>query len=224
VAVHVTLEIVEPPTVDRLYFWALQVDFIDNGRAAGGAHLGLQYHPQYPGRTAVNWGGYDPAGQILAGTTSRLAGAIGNPHTRNLAWRPGRPYRLGIELAPPGEQPGDGRTAWRGTVVDLLDGTTVVVRDLLPRGRRLVRPMVWSEVFARCDHPPVRVQWSDLEAFADDGRRLLPRAAVTNYQRPEDGGCANTNSWVEGTTLVQRTNTARSTAQGTRLALGGGGP
>ncbi|MCX6523597.1 MAG: hypothetical protein NTX58_02345, partial [Actinobacteria bacterium] len=45
-AVAVTLEILEPPSVERLYFWALQADFADeNGRHGGGAHLGLQWHP-----------------------------------------------------------------------------------------------------------------------------------------------------------------------------------
>ena len=55
--VSVTLEVLQPPTVDRLYFWALQADFAtgDAGRRpAGGAHLGLQWHPQHPGSTAVN--------------------------------------------------------------------------------------------------------------------------------------------------------------------------
>lgn len=224
VAVGVTLEVVEAPRADRLYFWALQVDFSDRGRAAGGGHLGLQHHPQYPGRTAVNWGGYDAAGQVLAGGASRLPGALGNPHTRNLTWRPERPYRLAVGLAPPDEQPGGDVTAWRGTVTDLVDGTTVVVRDLLPRGNRLVRPMVWSEVFARCEQPPVEVRWSEPWATTEDGRTLRPTAAITNYQRREDGGCDNTCSWVEGGRLVQRTCTERTTASGVRLPLPPPGP
>ncbi|HNE38225.1 MAG TPA: hypothetical protein PKZ82_17065, partial [Microthrixaceae bacterium] len=79
--VSVTLEVLQPPTVDRLYFWALQADFAtgDAGRRpAGGAHLGLQWHPQHPGSTAVNWGGYRPGGGELSGTVSALPSALGN--------------------------------------------------------------------------------------------------------------------------------------------------
>ena len=221
VAVAVTLEVAEPPSVDRLYFWALQVDFTNGGRAAGGGHLGFQHHPQYPGRTAVNWGGYDAGGAILPGTASRLPGALDNPHTRNLAWQPGRPYRLAVGLAPPDEQPAGGATAWRGTVTDLVDATTVVVLDLLPQGSRLVRPMVWSEVFARCEQPAVEVRWSDPWALTDAGQTLRPGAVVTNYQRREEGGCDNTCSWTDGDQLVQRTCTERRIPQGTRLPLAG---
>ena len=97
VEVAVTLQVIDPPTVDRLYFWAVQADFGDErGRAAGGGHLGLQWHPDYPGCTAVNWGGYDAAGRILDGTASALPSALGNPHTRNYTWRAGVPYRLSI--------------------------------------------------------------------------------------------------------------------------------
>ena len=39
--VAVTLEVVEPPAVDELYFWALQVSFFEGGRHTGAAHLGL---------------------------------------------------------------------------------------------------------------------------------------------------------------------------------------
>ena len=42
VAVEVTLEVVEAPVVDRLYFWALQATFNDATTDHGGAHLGLQ--------------------------------------------------------------------------------------------------------------------------------------------------------------------------------------
>jgi hypothetical protein len=222
VAVAVTLEVVDPPTVPRLYFWALQVNFVEHGRAAGAGHLGLQHHPSYPGATAVNWGGYDASGRILDGTGSRLAGSLGNPHTRDLPWEAGRPYRLEVGLAPGHEQPGDGRTAWRGTVTDLQTARHVVVRDLLPHGSRLVRPMVWAEVFARCEHPATEVRWSEAVAITAEGQRVEPRAATTNYQRHEDGGCANTDSWADGAALVQRTNSARTTAQGSRLVLGDG--
>src|SRR5436190_306010 len=65
--VAVTLEVVEPPVVDELYFWALQVSFVDGDRHVGGAHLGLQWYSPHPGSTAVNWGGYRDAGGELDG-------------------------------------------------------------------------------------------------------------------------------------------------------------
>ena len=217
VVVRATLEVAVPPAVGRLYFWALQVDFTDGGgHRGGGAHLGLQWHPSYPGSTAVNWGGYGPAGGVLDGTESPLAGTLGNPHTRDFAWEANRAYRLAIEPAPPEEQPGRGRTAWRGSVTDVLTGETTVVRDLLPAGSRLTRPMVWSEVFAACDHPSVEVRWSELQAFDDSWQLRRPRAVSTNYQRYGDGGCANTESTVEGGVAVQRTNVARVAGSGTR--------
>lgn len=219
VSVAATLEVSEAPTVERLYFWALQADFVEGGRRGGGAHLGLQFHPSYPGGRAANWGGYDQAGNILDGTASALASTLGNPHTRDFPWRAGQPYRLVIEAAPAADQPRDGRTAWRGSVTDLADGRRTVIRDLLTRGSRLVGPIMWSEVFARCEHPPAEVRWSDLRAVTAGGEELRPAAVFVNYQRHEDGGCANTCSWVDGDQLVQRTSTPRVTAQDSRLPL-----
>src|SRR5438105_4146046 len=60
------LEILYPPRVDALYFWALQVSFVDpDGTDHGAGHLGLQWSAQFPGKTAVNWGGYTPQGVEL---------------------------------------------------------------------------------------------------------------------------------------------------------------
>ncbi len=58
VEVSAVLEIVVPPQVPALDFWALQVDFLAGDRFRGGAHTGLQWNRRYPGYTAVNWGGY----------------------------------------------------------------------------------------------------------------------------------------------------------------------
>lgn len=58
VEVSAVLEVVVPPAVDSLYFWALQVDFIDGPVHRGGGHTGLQWYGRFPGSTAVNWGGY----------------------------------------------------------------------------------------------------------------------------------------------------------------------
>jgi hypothetical protein len=220
VSASVTLEVLEPPTVDRLYFWALQADFGDaRGRAAGGAHLGLQWHPEYPGATAVNWGGYDASGTILDGTPSPLPGALGNPHTRDYPWRAAVPYRLSIDRVDgTGEPGGTGGAAWRGSVTG-PDGVPTVVRDLLPAGDRITGVVMWSEVFARCDHPTVAVRWSDPQLRGTDGRAIVPASYVVNYQSRTDGGCSNTSSGPDGVGVVQRTSTDRVTPQGSRIAV-----
>lgn len=216
--ISVTLEIIEPPTVDRLYFWALQADFADGaGRRAGGAHLGLQWHPQYPGSAAVNWGGYDADGRELRGSASSLRSALHNVNTRNLAWLPGTPYRLRIvRVDDAGAAP-----VWRGSVTG-PDGAAVVVRDLYPAADRISGAVMWSEVFARCDHPTVAVRWSDPVAVALDGTMIGPERLSVNYQSHTDGGCANTDSSVDDLGVVQRTNTERSTPQGAVLAVPSG--
>jgi len=191
--VAVTLEVVEPPAVDELYFWALQASFVDGGRHIGAAHLGLQWYAPYPGSTAVNWGGYRDGAGELEGEPSTLPSALGNPNTRDFAWWPRRPYRLRIS--------GDGDGWWTGSVSDLTTEETTVVRRLHGGGRALANPLVWSEVFARCDDPSVVVRWSDL---SPQPVRLLP-----SYQTHEDGGCANTASRREGDAYLQITNINR---------------
>jgi hypothetical protein len=191
--VSVVLEVLTPPVVPRLYFWALQVSFVDRGRHLGAAHLGLQWHPGHPGATAVNWGGYDArTGAELRGTTSPLPSATGNANTRDLAWRPATPYRLRITA--------DGA----GSVTDLSTGATTVVRrlDVDAPALTLVSPVVWSEVFARCDDPSVTVRWSDL--------RPAPSRVRPTYQSPADGGCANTLSRPDGDGWLQITSTPRT--------------
>jgi hypothetical protein len=216
--ISVVLEVVEPPTVDRLYFWALQADFSDAaGRSAGGAHLGLQWHPEYPGGTAVNWGGYDARGGILHGSGSTLPSSLGNPHTHDFPWLPHRAYRLTVaRTAEPGPH---GGPAWSGSVTDLETGLTTVVRELYPDGDRISGVVMWSEVFARCDHPSAAVRWSAPQARTLDGIVVEPAAVLLNYQTPADGGCSNTSSDADGTGVVQRTNTVRTHQTGTRLGL-----
>lgn len=104
--VSVTLEVLQAPRVDQLYFWALQADFADGAgrgpvRRGGGAHLGLQWHPQHPGSTAVNWGGYGPNGGELSGSNSALPSALHNVNTRDFRWREGVKYRLSIARVDP---------------------------------------------------------------------------------------------------------------------------
>ncbi len=223
-AAAVTLEVIEPPTVPRLYFWALQTDFADDrGRRAGGAHLGLQWHPQFPGSTAVNWGGYRAGGGELAGSGSALRSTLGNPNTRDLRWSPGRRYRLRVSKVTaahhPTEPAPEGTVAWRGSVVDLDAGDQVVVRDLYVPGDRIVGVTMWSEVFARCDDPSAAIRWSNPETMTVDQQVWAPAALAVNYQSYSDGGCANTASFVDDVGVVQRTATERVTAQGARLEL-----
>ncbi len=231
----VVLEVVDPPRVPRLHFWALQVDVEDAlGRRAGGAHLGLQWHPEHPGSTAVNWGGYDQDGTVLHGSDSALPSALHNPHTRDFGWVPCRPYRLKVEPAPAQDQPdrehrGSVLTAWRGSLTDLTTGECTVVRDLHAWGDRIAGVIMWSEVFARCDDPQVAVRWSDATVTGTDGRTRRPGSFRVNYQAPGDGGCANTTSQPDsgfrhdggvvgtgqgGFGVLQVTNAERTTPQG----------
>ena len=211
VAASVVLEVEQEPPVDDLYFWALQASFTDRaGRRHGGGHLGLQWHRPHPGSRAVNWGGYGASGRELDGSGSPLPSASGNRNTRDMWWEPGEPHTLTIERAE-----GDGG-GWAGSV----DG--VRVRTLTAGGDRLDGLMVWSEVFARCDAPPVAVRWSGFRATTAGGEVVAPVAVHVNYQSHADGGCANTTSVLdeaEAGAVRQVTATARLVPQGARLPL-----
>jgi len=210
VAVSAVLEVLVPPAVDRLYFWALQASFSDGARHLGAGHVGLQWHPEYPGATAVNWGGYDAAGRELAGSESLLPSTLGNPNTRDFRWESGRAYRLSIARSDEG---------WRGAVTDIADDATTVVRDLHCGGDRLADPMVWSEVFARCDDPSVTVRWSHFETTGSDGSRHRSKTVGVNYQSRADGGCDNTTVWADNDGVLQVTNSPREVGTGTVLHL-----
>ena len=215
--VSATLEIVEPPTVDRLYFWALQTSFVKPG--GGGAHLGLQHHPHFPGQTAANWGGYAPSdgGAELQGTASSLPSVQGNENTRDFSWLPHRPYRLTIGRSP--DEAPAGFFAWRGSIEDLHTGEVTVVRDLFSQGEYLRGPIVWTEAFARCDHPSVAVRWSDLLAVGEKDRPIPVRSASVNFQDRSAGGCDNTDVTVDRAGWVQRTTTERTTRSGSTVKL-----
>ena len=192
--VAVTLEIVEPPAVDELYFWALQASFLDGGRHIGAAHLGLQWYSPHPGGTAVNWGGYrDGAGEVE-----------GEQSTLPSATRQSEHARLRVAAAHAVPVANQRR---RRRMVDRLGDRSHHARrrpscaGSMAAGTRLANPMVWSEVFARCDDPSVVVRWSDLSPRPV---RLLP-----SYQTHEDGGCANTASRRDGDAYVQITNADR---------------
>ena len=205
-AAGVTLEILTPPAVDRLYFWALQVGF----PGAGAAHLGLQWNHRHPGFGAVNWGGYAADGSLLDGSDSSLPSTPDDQNTRDYPWKPGRAYRLGVRRV--------GADRWRGEVTDLTTSDTRAVRDLRAVAPFLGDPMVWSEVFARCDDPSVTARWSDFEVVTEDGYRLAPATLTVNYQSPRDGGCANTSSVADSRGgVLQVTNAERVTPQGATL-------
>ena len=211
VAVEVTLEVVEAPTVDRLYFWALQATFNDATTDHGGAHLGLQWNPRYPGSRAANWGGYPKFGQwgaVLQGTPSPLPSTPNDPNTRDYPWQPGVPYRLRISRSDVG---------WRGEITDTTTGQTQLVRDLLADGDRLTSVTMWSEVFARCDHPSAMARWSRPEwTTVPGGVTSLTRVRVTF---PSGGDCPNTDVGTDGVGIFQRTNTPRTHRDGDVLAV-----
>lgn len=218
--VEATLEILEPPGVNRLYFWALQVGFARERRMHGAAHLGLQWNTRHPGNTAVNWGGYAETGsyRLMQGGASDLPSARNDANTRDFSWSSGHRYRLRVASA--GRAP-DGSFAWQGSVTDLETATTTVVRDLYSEGDSLVAPMVWSEVFARCEHPRVTVRWSGMTATTADGLQLSPGSVRVNYQARADGGCDNTTVALDELGVLQSTASQRQVPQGAVLPLAG---
>jgi hypothetical protein len=215
VEVAAVLEVVRPPVVDRLYFWALQVSFLDGRGSRGAAHVGLQWNRNHPGGRAVNWGGYDASGSLLAGSASPLPSAPDDPNTRDYPWEPGRPYRLRVSALP--SSPG----RWQGEVTDLRSGRATAIRHLAAGGDRLGGPMVWSEVFARCDDPSVEVRWSGLRATTAAGDPVVPTALTVSYEAGAAGGCDNTTVAADDLGVVQRTATARLVRAGTMVDLHG---
>jgi hypothetical protein len=236
VEVSVVLEVLVPPRLPALYFWALQVDFEEEGLVWGGGHTGLQWNRRFPGNAAVNWGGYatqERGGGVLPGSEPVLPSFPGDPNTMAYGWKPGQPYRLHIYRSP------DVPKAWRADVGDLETGETTVIRDLIQpggSGRRagagaadsrpteaggghLRQAIVWSEVFADCDAPSVAVRWSALSATTEEGIVVRPEAVRVNYQSHQDGGCGNTSVRRDEVGLLQVTNTAREIGQGARLDL-----
>ncbi len=208
-----TCEVLEPPKVDRLYFWALQVGFHDGRTGRGGAHTGLQWHSQRPPGRAVNWGGYrDPAdgGGEFDGSLSSLPRLNASGNTMSYPWEVGTPYRLRVRRT--GE-------AWRATVTDSYSGQETVIRDLDAPGPYLVDPVVWSEVFADCDDPSVTVRWSDLVGVTAGGTTLRPESVVVTYQSASAGGCRNTTVAADHLGVLQTTNARRTVRHGEALAL-----
>lgn len=209
--VRATIEVIEPPTVSMLYFWALQVSFVGPGGRIGGAHIGLQHHPSYPDACAVNWGGYRDGQGELKGSVSALPSALNNINTRTCRWYPNRQYVLRVYRSPD--------QGWRGSVTDTSTGEETVIRDLWVDADHLASPVVWSEVFAHCDHASAAVRWSGLTGIGLDGIVHDVRSVRLNYQTHQDGGCANTDSSVDEVGFVQRTAVERQSQTGQILTL-----
>jgi hypothetical protein len=206
--VAVTLEVVEPPSADRLYFWALQASFMEGGTSHGAAHLGLQWNPRFPDRRAANWGGYDPKGVVLSGSESVLPSAPQDRNTRDFPWQPGTMYRLQIYPSP--------ESGWRGEIIDLETGIATVVRDLHVGGDHLSRFVVWSELFCECADPRSVVAWSDPVTIGPGGEEVSPLAYRVNYKAD---GCPNTNSYSESGRVFQATDSERVTPQGSLIPV-----
>lgn len=202
-----------PPSVDHLYFWALQVGFHDGRSGRGGAHVGLQWHGRAAHQRAVNWGGYRDAadgGGEFDGSTSPLEALNASGNTLRYLWQPLRPYRFDVGRVDDG---------WRAQVTDVESNETTVVRDLYAPGGYLSDPVVWSEVFAYCNDPSVTVRWSGLEAMTASGSLVRPDAVAVSYQSAEDGGCQNTDVSVDDGRLLQTTNARRTTPPGAVISL-----
>jgi hypothetical protein len=211
VAAAATLEVLQRPTTDDLYFWAMQATFTDgSGRSYGGAHLGLQWNRNHPGSTAVNWGGYADVADfdsILGGSESPLPSAPNDPNTRDYPWQEGGAYRLRISRADDG---------WRGEVHDLRSGEgPVVVRRLHLPGDRLRGLVVWAEVFAPCRAPTTVVRWSSLVAELADGSHVRPRSVGLSF--PAEG-CPNNDTLADEVGYLQVTATDRRARDGDSVA------
>lgn len=214
VEVSATLTVIQEPTADRLYFWALQASFLDGNRSFGAGHIGLQWNPRHPHSRAVNWGGYADVADVqsvLTGTLSPLPSTPNDPNTRDYPWRAGAGYRVRIVKNPNG---------WRGEITDLDRGVTTIIRDLEAPGDRLGGFVVWSEVFAACDHPPASVEWSDLSVRTADGEVRRPASVRLTF--PSGGDCPNTDVVLTATGLQQRTNATRTARDGQVLPVPGG--
>ncbi len=228
VRAEVTLEILEPPVANFIYFWAMQLNFTNGSVTGGGGHIGLQWHPYYPEQTAVNWGGYcSHDGSILRGSDSVLPGSTGDVNTRDYPWRPNTKYRMSVYRAPdsapthqelhwPKAEP---IYCWRGEITDLSTRERVVVRDLYSSGSMISGPAVWSEIFAKCDSPRASVRWSDFRCYTETGQRAPIRQLGVTHGVGPDGGCNDSDVVWDGQGAVMSTNTKRTTPEGALIQL-----
>lgn len=205
-SVSAILQVLVPPKVRRLAFFALQASFWSPGSHEGGAHAGLQWNPRHPRSRAANWGGYDYTGSILPGTDSPLPSTPDDRNTRDFGWVTGARYRLTIGPRVPGSRD---PSRWPARIEGLDTGEDLVIRHLLCDGDHLRAPVVWSELFTRCDDPSVEVRWSDPRAVTLEGTVLYVERARVTYQAYEEGGCTNTTVEPGRDGIVQRSGCER---------------
>jgi len=211
VACSVDITVIDRPTSDDLYFWALQASFVKGDRNVGAGHFGLQHYRLHPASCAVNWGGYHSgAGGELSGSTSPLPSAPENMNTRDCQWSEGVRYRYSIARSPRG---------WAGTLTDTTDGESTMVRELFAPSSHLGNIVMWSEVFAPCDGPRSAVRWENATVTTDDGASMPITAFSLTYQAHRDGGCTNSSTTSEGRSIVQATTTGRIHEHGAVLRL-----
>ena len=115
----------ENPDPAWLYYFAIQVDFSEDG---GGAHGGLQWAS---GGEKANWGGYD----------LRYAGDV-QSIVLDQPWATGVWYRYHVAR---GTQQPDGTWAWGFWITDLSTGTSRYLGDIYSKGSSISGCLVWME-------------------------------------------------------------------------------
>ena len=211
VAVEVTLEVVEAPVVDRLYFWALQATFNDATTDHGGAHLGLQWNPRYPGSRAANWGGYANVGQWGVDPRGHSVAApehAERPEHPRLPVAAGRAVPLAHlavrrRMARRDHRHDDrahaarARPSHRRRPTDVADDVVGGLRPLRSPER---------------DGALVEPEWTTAS-----GRVVSPTRVRVTF--PSGGDCPNTDVGTDGIGVFQRTNTPRTHRDGDVLVL-----
>lgn len=205
--VHVDLTVMNEPTVNDLYFWALQCSFYDaSDNFIGGGHTGLQWNEDHPNNNAVNWGGYDDMSVELSGTTSSFPSTPGNVNTRDYDWDEGATYSFRIWISAEGE------------ISASVNGD--LIRTLYcPGAVKLGGFTMWSEVFAQCSDPSAAVKWTNMRILDESDVEQLEEQFSVNYQAEVDDGCLNTNTYEYNRSIRQQTNTTRITPQDAVLVL-----
>ena len=135
VEVSAVSEVLQPPTVRRLYFWALQVTFSPrNARCARSPSPGCS-------GTALSGSDRGELGWVCACRHWRAAQGVGILASECLAmvptpatsrWEPGRRYHLRCVAVPSPDTPANVHS-WR-TITDLESGRDTRVRDLHTEG------------------------------------------------------------------------------------------
>jgi hypothetical protein len=214
VEVSVTLDVASRPEIDRLVSFAIQGTFVKPG--GGSCHLGLQHHPRFPDRGAVNWEGYTAKGERLESSEPLLPSATQEKATRDFRWDKGVPYRLTIER---GDERPDDVFPWLGSITNLRTGDRDEIRQLFSKSPYIRGPVMYIESFGPCDGPRFEARWSNATAVSVDGGVRAVKSMRVDYQPHAAGGCTNTNARVEGNEFVQRAGQMRTTKAGSTIRL-----